>query len=369
MTVSGPQRPARGSEIGISFREILQSGGPPRMAVEEEQVAEVRVAQIPGRVEDGIEHRLELPGDALMTPRISDVAVCRSKSLSSSRVRAWTSSNSRVFSIAITAWSAKVSTSSTCLSPNGRTSARRMRIAPMASPPRRGARRARCATRSAARAHDPPGTRPRSACTSATWIGLPLNDGAAANSSTHERPRVFPDRSREGDLSMMGGKAKNIALHLKDRGVVGIAQARCRLDKRIEDTLHVERRAADDFEHVAGCGLLLKGFTQLVEQPRVLDGDDGLVGESLQELHLLIRERPGFVAHDTDDANRSTAAHHGHHRHCPVAAGKEVARPGYELGRRVSDVGDVHNSAVENGEAVHVLAREREREFVPPGLR
>ena len=31
-----------------------------------------------------------------------------------------------------------------------------------------------------------------------------------------------------------------------------------------------------------------KRFTQLVEQPRVLDGDHGLVGESLDQLNLLV---------------------------------------------------------------------------------
>ena len=40
------------------------------------------------------------------------------------RLLSWISSNSRTFSIAITAWSAKVVTSSICLSVNGRTSVR-----------------------------------------------------------------------------------------------------------------------------------------------------------------------------------------------------------------------------------------------------
>ena len=43
-----------------------------------------------------------------MTPSTSEVAVCCSSASVSSRVRACTSSNSRTFSIAITAWSAKV---------------------------------------------------------------------------------------------------------------------------------------------------------------------------------------------------------------------------------------------------------------------
>src|SRR5262249_55312484 len=56
--------------------------------------------------------------EPLIEDRISPVAVCRS---SASLV----SSNSRTFSIAITAWSAKVSASSICFSVNGCTSARR----------------------------------------------------------------------------------------------------------------------------------------------------------------------------------------------------------------------------------------------------
>ena len=43
-----------------------------------------------------------------MTCSTSEVAVCCSSASDSSRVRACTSSNSRTFSIAITAWSAKV---------------------------------------------------------------------------------------------------------------------------------------------------------------------------------------------------------------------------------------------------------------------
>ena len=47
-------------------------------------------------------------GDRLMTSSTSLVAVWYSSDSCSSRVRACTSSNSRAFSMAITAWSAKV---------------------------------------------------------------------------------------------------------------------------------------------------------------------------------------------------------------------------------------------------------------------
>jgi hypothetical protein len=46
-----------------------------------------------------------------MTRRISAVAVCRSSASLSSALRCSSSSKSRAFSIAITAWSANVSTS------------------------------------------------------------------------------------------------------------------------------------------------------------------------------------------------------------------------------------------------------------------
>ncbi len=68
-----------------------------------------------------------------MTPKISLVAVCCSKDSLSS----W---NSRTFSMAMTAWSAKVSSSLICAGVKGRTSMRRALSAPISSPCwRRGA--------------------------------------------------------------------------------------------------------------------------------------------------------------------------------------------------------------------------------------
>ena len=62
---------------------------------------------------------------------------------------------------------------------------------------------------------------------------------------------------------------------------VRLAQLRRGFDQCIEHRLQIEGRAADDLEHVGGGGLLLQRLAQLVEQPRVLDGDDGLAGEVL----------------------------------------------------------------------------------------
>ena len=57
-------------------------------------------------------------------------------------------------------------------------------------------------------------------------------------------------------------------------------------------------------QHLGGRGLLLQRLPQLIEQPRVLDGDDGLRGEVLDQLDLLVGERPHLLAVDGDDADQ-----------------------------------------------------------------
>ena len=66
-------------------------------------------------------------GELEMTLRISPVAVCCSRVSVSSRLRASSSWNSRTFSMAMTAWSAKVFSSSIWLSVNGPASRPRRR--------------------------------------------------------------------------------------------------------------------------------------------------------------------------------------------------------------------------------------------------
>jgi hypothetical protein len=56
--------------------------------------------------------------------------------------------------------------------------------------------------------------------------------------------------------------------------------------------LQIERRAADDLQDVGGGRLLLQRFTQLAEQPRVLNGDNRLRGKVLNQFDLLVGERP-----------------------------------------------------------------------------
>ena len=55
-------------------------------------------------------------------------------------------------------------------------------------------------------------------------------------------------------------------------------------------------------------GQLAIARLQLREQPHVLDGDDGLVGEGLEQRDLLVGERAGSSVRDDDRADRRALA-------------------------------------------------------------
>ena len=67
------------------------------------------------------------------------------------------------------------------------------------------------------------------------------------------------------------------------------------LRNRLEHRLHIVGRTGDHLQDVGGRGLPLQRLLRLVEQPHVLDGDHRLVGEGLQQLDLLLGERPDLL--------------------------------------------------------------------------
>src|SRR6516165_4680293 len=77
-------------------------------------------------------------------------------------------------------------------------------------------------------------------------------------------------------------------LRKRDMSDVRLANPDGRFDKRVEHGLQIEGRAADDLEHVGSRSLLLQRFPQLVNQPRILNGDDRLTGEIGDQLDLLV---------------------------------------------------------------------------------
>ena len=93
---------------------------------------------------------------------------------------------------------------------------------------------------------------------------------------------------------------------------LGIAQPSRRFDQALSTVCEVKGRAADDLEHVGGGGLLLQRFAQLVEQPRVLDRDHGLMREVGDQRDLLLGERAHLLAVDADRADQLFFLEHRH---------------------------------------------------------
>src|SRR5215831_15642142 len=110
---------------------------------------------------------------------------------------------------------------------------------------------------------------------------------------------------------------------------VSLAESECRvidstnaggaLHDCIEHWLHVRRRAADDAEHLGGCGLMFQGLAQFCialleffEQPHILDSDYRLSGKSLKRLDLSLGERTNLRSSDIDYTNRIPFPEHGY---------------------------------------------------------
>src|SRR5262249_57493085 len=112
-----------------------------------------------------------------------------------------------------------------------------------------------------------------------------MNDLAVKHDAPRYSPAIESSRvmgHKIGVLtrdSVAGFKVISFALRSAYDRRVRLAQLGGRLDQRVEHRLQIKRRAADDLEYVGGGGLLLQRLAQLVEQARVLDGDDSLVGE------------------------------------------------------------------------------------------
>ena len=70
-------------------------------------------------------------------------------------------------------------------------------------------------------------------------------------------------------------------------------QSRRVLGHHIQHRLNIRRRAGDNTQDFTRRCLLLQRFLEFLEQPHILDGDHGLVGEGFQQLDL----RRGEGAH------------------------------------------------------------------------
>jgi len=107
--------------------------------------------------------------------------------------------------------------------------------------------------------------------------------------------------------------------------------------------------------------LALECLFGLVEEPRVLDCDDGLVCERLEELDLLRRERAHFHTADRDAPNPDTISNQGHRERGPVSpASMQLHADRVVLRVEVAGVLRVDRAHVEDGSTDEGSAAERE---------
>ena len=112
----------------------------------------------------------------------------------------------------------------------------------------------------------------------------------------------------------------------------------------------------------------MERFAQLIEQPRVLNGDHGLVREGAQQFSLLVGKRPRIAPYDVQRANRLIAAHHRHYRHGAVSAGQQILCPCRQFLRRLMRVSKINFAPVKDRCARDKLVRQRHRKAPPQGL-
>src|SRR4029450_5654195 len=169
------------------------------------------------------------------------------------------------------------------------------------------------------------------------WVGtyvVHVNDLSFEQTSPYDcpTPRLdgdsLPKFFARGILIVAGSQTVGILFRLPNVRVLSFAQSCSRFGKCVQYCLQIKRRTADDLEHIGGGRLLLKGFAQLVQQPRVLNGDDSLGREVLQQLDLFVCEGPYLLAIDGDHADRPVILEHGHRKHgastCELKDGKPL---------------------------------------------
>src|SRR5215472_13506227 len=264
--------------------------------------------------------------ERLMSLSTSAVAVCCS---SASRV----SLMSRAFSIAITAWSAKVVTRAICFSVKARTSFLKSENVPTGTPSRMsGTPSGVCpgvfGIRPDIEDVDHPALRER-----------PADDGsaAAAGGVLLGEPAVLPRMAVEAHLS------KDVAVRSPDSSDLGATEPRGALGEGVEHGLKVEGRAANQLEHVRRRGLLVQRLARLADEPRVLDCDHRLVREGRDQRDLILGERLDPLARETEHADGLALAHQRNTEQGPRFRDRECFR---ELVFRVGgDVGDLHGPA------------------------
>ena len=138
---------------------------------------------------------------------------------------------------------------------------------------------------------------------------LPVQNGSPNRDATTDRKN---DRIRSAGfwhIPPVRRHLEALVKHAHDHSVICITQPRGPLCNSIEHRLELSWRTGDD-SHFARGRLLLQGFRevpvadlQFLEQPNVLDSNDGLIGEGFEKGYLLISKGTGMRTGYPDGSN------------------------------------------------------------------
>ena len=109
---------------------------------------------------------------------------------------------------------------------------------------------------------------------------------------------------------MPGGETIRSVLQSENHRLFGAAQPFRSFDDALQDRLQIKLGAADDAENFGSRRLLLQRFAQFGEQPRILDGDDGLSGKVRDQRDLLVGKGADFLAIERDCADKLIVLKH-----------------------------------------------------------
>jgi hypothetical protein len=158
-----------------------------------------------------------------------------------------------------------------------------------------------------------------------------------------------------GGVVVLGDLMDQLAVELIEHAAESVAQPHGASDDRVKDRLDVSLRLADDAQDLSCRRLLLQRLgdlrvrlgqsfillLELGEQPDVLDRDDRLVGKSLEQRDLSLRERAHLCAPEQDHSDRLARTEQGNTEHRAVAPEpREVAALGVlvHFGLHVGDL-------------------------------
>ena len=155
---------------------------------------------------------------------------------------------------------------------------------------------------------------------SATWIGLrcvaagPMCGVAGADAPVGDGDDHLLAHAVGGaELEFLPLLVEHV-----DRAGVGARELHGALHDGGQHLFEVERRVdrlrdlAERLQFADRAGEIVGARAQFVEQAHVLDGDDGLGGEILHQLDLLVGERPDLLAVNDDRADQLVFLQHRH---------------------------------------------------------